>query len=247
MIRSAASIVRLRRSALLLGVGSVLATAGAWAQIAPDPADAVANAARAAAEQAVRSHFSAPGSRIEVDSIPLNARLALTPCALPLQATLAPNASTTPRVLVNVRCPQDAGWKARVTVKLQVFRNVLVAAHALQRGDGLGAADVRSAEHDITRLGYGYVEDLSQVAGRSLSRALAAGSVLTPAALGGRRMVRAGDHVQMIARIDGIEVRAAGIALGSGDNGARLRVRNGSSGKVIDGMVSAPGVVVALP
>ena len=78
-------------------------------------------------------------------------------------------------------------------------------------------------------------------------RSLASGSVLSPGALGGRRMVRAGDRVEMVARLDGIEVRAAGVAMGSGDNGARLRVRNESSGKVVDAMVSAPGMVVALP
>ena len=60
-------------------------------------------------------------------------------------------------------------------------------------------------------------------------------------------MVRAGDRVQMIARLGDIEVRANGVALGSGDNGARLRVRNDSSGKIVDGMVSAPGEVIALP
>jgi flagella basal body P-ring formation protein FlgA len=42
-------------------------------------------------------------------------------------------------------------------------------------------------------------------------------------------------------------VRADGIALGSGDDGARLRVRNQSSGRVVDAMVDAPGVVQALP
>jgi flagella basal body P-ring formation protein FlgA len=51
----------------------------------------------------------------------------------------------------------------------------------------------------------------------------------------------------LVARLGGIEVRADGLALGSGDNGARLRVRNASSGRVVDAMVSAPGVVVALP
>jgi flagella basal body P-ring formation protein FlgA len=85
------------------------------------------------------------------------------------------------------------------------------------------------------------------VEGRSLSRALAAGSVLTPGALGGRSAVRAGDQVQLISRLDGIEVRASGIALGGGDSGSRLRVRNGSSGKVVDAMVTAPGQVQALP
>ena len=43
------------------------------------------------------------------------------------------------------------------------------------------------------------------------------------------------------------EVRADGVALGSGDDGARLRVRNDSSGRVIDAMVSGPGTVLALP
>ena len=71
--------------------------------------------------------------------------------------------------------------------------------------------------------------------------------MISPGALGGRRLVRAGDQVQMVAALNGIEVRATGVALGSGDNGARLRVRNESSGKIIDAMVSAPGVVTALP
>ena len=223
-----------------------LALSGGTA-LANTPADSQASRAQAAAEAAVRVHFAAPGSRVEAQAVPLNARLTLDDCSLPLRATVPSLAHATPRVLVQVQCPQADGWDTRVTVKLQLWRSVLVAARPLQRGDGVRAEDVRSEERDVTALGYGYLENLEQTQGRSLGRALATGSVLTPAALGGRRMVRAGDHVQMIARVDGIEVRAEGVALGSGDNGARLRVRNGSSGRVIDAMVSAPGVVTALP
>jgi flagella basal body P-ring formation protein FlgA len=148
---------------------------------------------------------------------------------------------------VQVRCTASAGWTVRVPVSLQIFRDVLVTNRPLLRGDGLQMSDVHSESRDITRLGYGYVENLQQVAGRALARPLSPGSVLTPGSLGGREMVRAGDHVQMVAQLDGIEVRAAGIALGSGDNGARLRVRNEVSGRVVDAMVDAPGVVRALP
>ena len=42
-------------------------------------------------------------------------------------------------------------------------------------------------------------------------------------------------------------VRTDGTLACSGDNGAPLGVRNESSGKGVDGLVSAPGVVVALP
>jgi len=202
---------------------------------------------RAAAEQAVREHYATPGSRVEITSGALDLRLQLAPCRQPLRALIASNAQVSSRMTVPVQCPQDGGWTVRVPLQLQLFRTVLVASRPLLRGDGVGAADVHGEERDVTRLGYGYIENLDQIAGRSLARAVARGSVLSPGTLGGRRMVRAGDHVQMVARLDGIEVRADGVALGSGDNGARLRVRNESSGKVVDAMVSAPGVVVALP
>lgn len=202
---------------------------------------------RAAAESALREHYALPGSRVVVSSGPLDLRLQLTPCREPLRAIVARNAQPSPHMSVRVQCPQAGGWSVRVPLQLQLFRTVLVASHPLLRGDGLRQADVRAEERDVTRLGYGYIENLDQVAGRTLNRALGSGSVLTPGALGGRRMVRAGDHVQMVARLGGIEVRADGVALGSGDNGARLRVRNESSGKVVDAMVSAPGEVLALP
>jgi flagellar basal body P-ring formation protein FlgA len=224
---------------LCLGAGSAAAEAIAATQ----SLDSV----RAAAEQAVREHYAMPGSRIEIASGSLDLRLQLAECGQPLRALIGGNAQVSSRMTVPVQCPQDGGWTVRVPLQVKVWRTVLVASRPLLRGDGVGAADVHGEERDITRLGYGYVENLDQVAGRSLARAVARGSVLSPGALGGRRMVRAGDHVQMVARLDGIEVRADGIALGSGDNGARLRVRNESSGKVVDGMVSAPGVVVALP
>lgn len=213
----------------------------------PTVANTPAATAQAAAEQAVRERFSLPGSRIEATAMALDPRLQLAACDMPLRAVVAKSIRPAPRLAVSVLCPQAGGWSARVTVKLQLFRRVLVTSHPLLRGDGLGIADVQAEERDVTHLGYGYIENIEQVAGRTLSRALPAGSVLTPAALGGRRMVRAGDHVQMIARVGGIEVRADGVALGSGDNGARLRVRNAGSGKVVDGMVSAPGEVIALP
>jgi flagella basal body P-ring formation protein FlgA len=212
----------------------------AWATEAPA-------AVRAAAEQAVRQRYALPGSRVEIKSAPLDIRLHLADCHLPLRATLPDNAAPESRMAVQVQCPQAGGWTVRVPLQLQLFRKVLVTDRALQRGDGLRSGDLRVEERDVTRLGYGYIENPDETAGRILARSLAAGSVLTPEALGGRRAVRAGDHVQLVARMDGIEVRAAGVALGGGDDGARLRVRNDSSGRVVDAMVSAPGEVTALP
>lgn len=209
-------------------------------------ADAV-QAARAQAEQWLRGQYETPGSRVIAQAVALDPRLQLAPCPVTPVAGLQQGARLMPRMNVTLHCPEPDGWTMRVPVQLQVFRQVLVIARPLQRGDGVRQDDVRSEERDITRLGYGYVSDMGEVDGRTLSRAMGAGTVLTPNALGGRMAIKAGDQVQLVSRLNGIEVRASGIALGSGDSGSRLRVRNGSSGKVIDAMVLAPGEVLALP
>ncbi|MFC5436819.1 flagellar basal body P-ring formation chaperone FlgA [Rhodanobacter umsongensis] len=236
-----------RSATVVMGIATLWPGASCATPAAAASATQSLDSVRAAAEQAVREHYAMPGSRIEIASGSLDLRLQLALCRQPLRARVATDAQASSRMTVPVQCPQDGGWTVRVPLQVKVFRTVLVASRPLLRGDGVSAADVHGEERDVTRLGYGYIENMDQIAGRSLARAVARGSVLSPGTLGGRRMVRAGDHVQMVARLDGIEVRADGVALGSGDNGARLRVRNESSGKVVDAMVSAPGVVVALP
>ena len=237
-------------SARLATAGLLAALAvfgGTWPAVAR-AGESPAQAILAAAEQATRAHFALPGNRLVLQALPLEPRRQPAACSLPLKASLPDTLRALPSVSVPVHCPQPTGgWTVRVLVKLQVFRDVLVARHPLLRGDGLRAADVQVEPRDIARLGYGYIGNLEQVAGRTLSQNLPAGSVLSPAALGGRSLVRAGDHVAVVAKLGAIEVRADGVALGSGDDGARLRVRNDSSGRVIDAMVSGPGTVQALP
>ncbi len=200
-----------------------------------------------AAVEALRQHYQASGSRVVVTARPFNLRMRLDACPSSLKATVPDRSTPTSMATVQVQCAQPGGWIVRVPLRLQLFRSVLITVRPLQRGDGIRPGDVRAQERDITRLGYGYIDSLEQIEGRTLARPLIGGSVLTPAAMGGRRMVQAGDHVQLIAQIGAIEVRATGIALGGGDNGARLRVRNESSGRIIDAQITAPGVVKALP
>lgn len=207
---------------------------------------ASADALRGTAESWLRQHFEQAGDRVVVQADVLSERAQPPACPQGWQASLPDNARPAPRLSVELRCP-STGSRMQIPVRLQLFRNVLVTTRPLQRGDGVTATDVHAEERDITRLGYGYIDQLDQVSGRLLSRPLGAGSVLTPGVLGGRQAVRAGDRVQLIARLDGIEVRASGVALGGGDTGARLRVRNDSSGRTIDATVRDAGVVEALP
>jgi flagellar basal body P-ring formation protein FlgA len=210
-------------------------------------ADTTPAALRAAAEQAVRAQYGDAGSRVVIAPTTLNPRLHLAACPHALQTHLPARQGTPSRVAVAVSCTGSPGWTIQVPVQMQVFRQVLVTSRPLARGDIVGSADVHTEERDIARMGYGYVESLDQITGHSLARPLIAGIVLAPGDLNGRETVRAGEEVALIAQIDGIQVRTAGMALDGGDTGAHLRVRNGNSGRIIDGVVLGAGEVQALP
>lgn len=199
------------------------------------------------AETWLRARLAGPGSRVEVRAEPLDRRLRLPSCPQAPQASMPARSRITSRVGVELRCPVAGGWRIRIPVQVRLYRTVLVTTRPLQRGDGIRPGDVRGEERDVARLGYGYVEQLAQVAGRTLARPLGAGKVLAPGDLASRRAVRTGDHVQLVAELGGVQVRAGGVALGSGDVGARLRVRNDSSGQTVTAVVQSPGVLEALP
>lgn len=204
-------------------------------------------AVRAAAVNWLQQHRTLPGARMTAEAAPLDSRLQLADCAAPLDASLPGNRRLTARVSVTVRCPVPGGWTVRVPVSVKMFTNVLVTSRPLARGDGIGASDVHTEERDVAGLAYGYVAGLDQIEGRALARPLNAGSVLTPGMLAGRQAVRNGDAVSMEASVEGVTIRADGVALGAGDTGSRIKVRNASSGKVLDAIVSGPGTVAVLP
>ena len=204
-------------------------------------------AVRAAAVNWLQQHRTLPGARMTAEAAPLDSRLQLADCAAPLDASLPGNRRLTARVSVTVRCPVPGGWTVRVPVSVKMFTNVLVTSRPLARGDGIGASDVHTEERDVAGLAYGYVAGLDQIEGRALARPLNAGSVLTPGMLAGRQAERNGDAVSMEASVEGVTIRADGVALGAGDTGSRIKVRNASSGKVLDAIVSGPGTVAVLP
>ncbi|GLQ86804.1 flagellar basal body P-ring formation chaperone FlgA [Dyella flagellata] len=210
-------------------------------------ADTTAADLRAAAEQAVRTQYGTAGSRVVIVPIPLNPRLHLAACPQALQTRLPARQGTPSRVAVAVSCPTVPGWTIRVPVQMQVFRQVLVTNHPLARGDMPGPGDVHGEERDVARLGYGYIESLDQILGHSLDRPLIAGVVLEPGDFNGRQTVHSGEEIELVAQLDGIQVRTRGMALDGGDTGARLRVRNDDSGRIINGVVIGEGQVQALP
>ncbi|MHC1480570.1 flagellar basal body P-ring formation chaperone FlgA [Frateuria aurantia] len=152
-----------------------------------------------------------------------------------------------PRMEVRFQCRGTSGWVVNVAVPWHVYVPVLVTTRPLARQDAINADTARLERRDITQLGYGYISDPAVLGKRYLARALAEGTVLTPAMLLHQELVRAGDDVMLQVDSGGLEVRAGGTALSGGDQGERVTVKNGSSGRILEAVVVAQGIVEVMP
>lgn len=218
----------------LIFVLTLLASMTAHAQENSEPLSRI----EAAALGAVRGQLAPTAS---VTAGPLDPRLRLPACAKPPLAdapSLRGAAAT-----VAVRCEGPAAWSVHVPVRISNLLPVLVLTRATQRGETVTADMFTTQTFDVAQLPFGYLGDAQAAAGQQFRRPLAAGAIPTPADLEAPRWIRRGESVQLLGRVGGIEVRADGKALADGAAGGRVRVENRSSRRIVEGTVTAPGVV----
>lgn len=150
-----------------------------------------------------------------------------------------------PSVLVRQRFIVSCadGWKVNASSQATVLVNVVFASAPLERGQSLSAADVKLQPVNIGKATRGYFVNVEHVVGLGAKRRIREGQQLTPGLLTGAVLVKRGQQVEIRASQDGIQARAVGEALGNGQLGEVIKVRNSGSEKVIDAKVIEPGVV----
>lgn len=173
---------------------------------------------------------------------PLDPRVRLPPCQAPLEAFLPSGAKNVGNASIGVRCPNPA-WTIYQRAEIHIHDQVLVANRFLRRNSILGAADFRAERRELSALPGGYETDPKQLIGKQLRQALMAGMVISPRAVKIPPAVRQGETVTLIAGQSGMQVTSSGIALSDAGIGERVRVRNETSKRVIQGTVVEQGRV----
>ena len=199
-----------------------------------------------AAEQRVLADRGAGKAGLSVNADPLDPYLRVRACPAPLHTDYA-GAPDGPRIAVQVACPVAPRWKVYVAVRVQAVREVVVLARSLPRDHLLQPGDLVVRPHDVSGLTLGFMTRSNQAVGRRLRRSLTAGSVLTPQHLATRVDVARGQEVTLVARVGTSEIRMAGEAEASGAIGQRIRVRNRSSGRVVEGVILEDGSIRVTP
>ena len=196
---------------------------------------------RATAEAFVLTRLGDRGAGTTATAGRLDPRLRLARCQQPLEAFAVAGDRLSGNTSVGVQCP--GGWRLYVPVKVETLRQVLALKHALERGSTLTPDDLDQVLVDTGRLVHGYYTDMAAVTGYALKRSAASGTLLTHALVEEPPVIARGQRVALIAGGTGIAVQAPGEALADARMGERLRVKNLSSGKVLEGIVRGPGSV----
>lgn len=234
--------------------GAASALLGAWLTLgaAAEPAEVAGaeplTSVRAAAEGAIRAQLRGTSYAVHVEANELDARLRLARCADRLEAVLPAGAELGAHVSVRVSCrAPGTPWAVFVPVRIASDVTVLVLKQSALRGTRLSAAQVSPETRRVEGLAVGYVTDISMLERHTLVRSLPAGTALTADALLADLIVRQGQEVTLVASGPGISVRAMGKALQDGREGARVRVQNLASLKIVEGVVDAHGVIEVTP
>lgn len=172
---------------------------------------------------------------------------ALAVCAKNPVATSTPGSKRTLyRLRYDVTCPGAQGWTITVAVKTAINLPVVIATQTLERGRVVDAQDLVLRVQDIAPLHGQFFTAPEEVTGQTVKRRITASQIVNSAQLDKPVMVERGQSVLMVARQNGIEASTTGEALKQGRKGDVIRVRNISSQRTVDALVTSPGVVQIL-
>ncbi len=180
----------------------------------------------------------AGGGRVSVRAQLPDRRLRLPRCPEPLQAQ---GLTRGQRLQVQVSC--TGRWKLYVPVTMQQEKQLIVARRSLQTDAIVAAADLDREWRALKGSGYGHFESVEAVIGRRVARPIMAGQIITPGQLRQAFSVHKGDLVTLVSRIGNVEIRGRGRAENDALENTRVRVRNLSSGRLVEGYVRADGLV----
>ncbi len=193
------------------------------------------------ADYYVQDSAPLPGRRVEIDVAHLDPRLQIDPCPVPLTTRLNHNQVPLGKITVRVECAGEAPWSRYIPATVRVWQQILQSARPLPRGSILGPADIELAEIDVSTVRNTWLAEPERALGKELRRAMQAGQPITAEALTQPQLIARGDTVVLTAQRGSARIRHQGVALQNGEMGSQISVRNTSSKRVVQAVVSGPG------
>ncbi|MCH1923247.1 flagellar basal body P-ring formation chaperone FlgA [Shewanella sp. C32] len=157
-----------------------------------------------------------------------------------------PNADRAPlgRVGYRIQCLQPNAWTSRAIAEVHLWAKVVIATKTLERDTQIRAGDIKLAPFDLAKLNDAALFHATDVLNKIVRRRIQAGQSILSFQLESPELVKRGDMVTLLVKIAGFSASTRGTALEDGKLNERVKVRNNSSDKVLEGTVLADGQVL---
>ncbi len=199
---------------------------------------------QAAAEDCVRSACSGQGEVVlEWAEFPVLDELEGQNLEIRPRLMRSPNARGALPITIEFWKDGQRVDRRAASAQVSVYRDVLVAARRLDRNTVVERDALLVERRDVRLLGDGAVASMAGVIGRRTRRMVAEGEILAQDDIEEIPLIERGDKILVMVRLGGITVSATAVALEDGMKGQVIGVKNDRSGKRLQGVVVASGVV----
>ena len=171
--------------------------------------------------------FKKCGHELNIRPLFNNFKTVIVSCNKPLkwQITIRTNANSTPKIHSKKKINKISN-----SIKLITLRNNLKKGEVIQKHD-------LKFDYKSNSVGNGFFENFDKLIGRKINQNLSKGQVIKTRHLQENFMVSEGQSIIIFSDLHGINIRMKGNALENGHFNELIKVKNISSGKIVQGKV----------
>ncbi|MDH5392170.1 MAG: flagellar basal body P-ring formation chaperone FlgA [Gammaproteobacteria bacterium] len=179
-------------------------------------------------------------TQIKVHAI--DRRLKLSKCNK-VTLNLATGSQLLGKTSIRVICKQPKAWSLYVTAMISRYDDIYLSNGSFNRGHIIRQNDVYKSRKDLAKLPFGYITNPVDIIGKQFKRHVQPGRIITPSQLSNPVVIKRGDIIALQSKTNGFRVSMKGSAMTDGAIGDRIRVKNSSSKRIVEGRVTRSGVV----
>lgn len=147
------------------------------------------------------------------------------------------------RVSYSLNCTAPSPWQSRATARISLWADVVVASRTLERDEVLTTDMLNLKSLELSQIKHGLEFNTDALTGMKVRRRIQADQPVARHLLMNTYLVEQGSHVTIQVQQAGFQASVKGVALENGQAGQRIKVRNLTSGVVVEGIVIAENLV----
>ncbi len=146
------------------------------------------------------------------------------------------------RIRLTIKCDSPK-WHFRASAKVDLWMNLVVAKRDLQRGEILTADLLETRSLNIASHLHGMEVNINNLVGMQVRRNINSGDVINRRLLEKQYLVNRDQHIDLQVSTPTFNASVTAIALEDGQLGQRIKVKNLTSGQIVEGQVIGKGTV----